>query len=135
MLERMVTVGDVVQAGQTLGESLTRRLKKTPIEMAEAELAAAKALLQQTESAEKRHGRLLKVKATSQMEYEEALRQFKSARAQVQGAEARLRSAQEQMDFTLLRAEADGVVTEKVAEVGEVCRCRARPLYASRRMA
>lgn len=119
MIERMVSVGDAVRAGQPLAR-LDSKIENNAVQMAEAELTAAKALLQQTDSHEKRLGRLVKVSAASVMDYEEALRQYKSAQAQVQGAEARLRSAQEQKDFTLLKAEADGVVTERVAEVGDV---------------
>jgi membrane fusion protein, multidrug efflux system len=119
IVERLVSVGDVVKAGQPLAR-LDPKIEKSAVEMAEAELAAVAALLQQTEINEKRESRLLKSNATSHSTYEEALRQFKSAQAQVQGAEARLRSAQEQLDFTVLKAEADGVVTERTAEVGEV---------------
>jgi len=119
IMERMVSVGDNVKAGQPLAR-LDPKIEKASLEMAEADLTAAKALLQQTESQEKRLGRLVKVSAASQMDYEDSLRQFKSAQAQVKGAEARVQSAQEQLDFTLLKAESDGVVTDRVVEAGDV---------------
>ena len=108
-----------MKAGQPIAR-LDSEIEKSVIEAGKAELAAAKALLTQTEIAEARASELIKSKAVSQSEYDDSLRQLKAARAQVQGADARLRTVQEQLDFTTLKAEADGVVTEKGAEVGEV---------------
>lgn len=119
MIERLVTVGDRVKSGQPLAR-LDPKIEKAAVGMAEADLTAAKALLQQTESQEKRLGSLVRLSAASQMDYEDAVRQFKAAQSQVKGAEARLQTAQEQLDFTLLKAEADGVVTERLVDVGDV---------------
>ena len=44
----------------------------------------------------------------------------KSARAELESAEAKARIAKEQLDYTQLKAEADGIVTDRLVEVGEV---------------
>ena len=59
-------------------------------------------------------------KAVSQNAYDETLRQLKSARAELESAEAKARIAKEQLDYTQLKAEADGIVTDRLVEVGEV---------------
>ena len=78
------------------------------------------AVLEMAEKLEKRRGNLLQSKAVSQNDYDEALRQLKSARAELESAEAKARIAKEQLDYTQLKAEADGIVTERLVEVGEV---------------
>jgi len=117
--ERMVSVGASVKAGQALAR-LDPQIEKDALAAAEAELAAAHAVLEEATRVERRAGILVQSKAVSQNDYDDALRQLKSARAQVEGAEAKLGVAREQLSFTLLKAEADGVITEKDAEVGEV---------------
>jgi len=53
-------------------------------------------------------------------EYDVALRQLKTTKAQLDAMEARLKSAEEQLSYTELKSDATGVVTQKGAEVGEV---------------
>jgi RND family efflux transporter MFP subunit len=119
MIERMVGVGSVVKAGQPIAR-LDATIEKDTLAQAEAELEAAKANLEQSELSEQRADALVKNKAVSQSSYDDALRQLRSARAQRQAAEAKLHSAREQLGFAILKAEIDGVVTEKCAEPGEV---------------
>jgi RND family efflux transporter MFP subunit len=119
VVERSVSVGDRVTAGQALAR-LDDTLEREALAGAEAEVAAAKAFLEQAESAEKRAGLLVKDKAVSQNDYDQALRQLKAARAQVDGAEAKKRAAQEQLDYTLLVATTSGLVVDKLVEVGDV---------------
>ena len=69
---------------------------------------------------EGRNGNLLQAKAVSQNAYDETLRQLKSARAELESAEAKARIAKEQLDYTQLKAVADGIVTDRLVEVGEV---------------
>ena len=52
-------------------------------------------------------------------EYDTALRQLKTTKAQLDATEARLKSAEEQLSYTELKSDAAGVITEKGAE-GEV---------------
>ena len=119
IVERMVSVGDVVKANQPLAR-LDSKIEEDSLAAAEAEVKKANANLEQTVLVEKRAGILVQSKAVSQNDYDEALRQLKSTKAQAQEAEARLHVTQEQLGFTILKAETGGVVTEKAAEVGEV---------------
>jgi RND family efflux transporter MFP subunit len=87
---------------------------------AKADLASALAVLDQSRAAEIRYGNLLKEEAVSQAEYEAALQQLKTAHAQVDASRAKLSSAEIQLGYTELKADADGVITAKGAEPGEV---------------
>jgi multidrug efflux pump subunit AcrA (membrane-fusion protein) len=52
--------------------------------------------------------------------YDQAKRELRTAEAQVEAAEAQLKTAHDQVDFTELKADAEGVVTAVGAEPGEV---------------
>ena len=117
--ERLVSAGSVVKTGQLLAR-LDDTVQKDALVAAGAEVSAAKASLEQVDSLEKRASVLIQDKAISQNDYDEIVKQLKSARAQVQGAEAKARIAKEQLDYTQIKAGKDGIVTDKLAEVGEV---------------
>jgi membrane fusion protein, multidrug efflux system len=117
--QRMVSVGSAVKAGQLLAR-LDNTVFKDALTAANAEVANAKAVLELAAKLEGRNSNLLQAKAVSQNAYDETLRQLKSARAELESAEAKSRIAKEQLDYTQLKAEADGIVTERLVEVGEV---------------
>ena len=121
LIERPVGVGDTVKRGQLVAR-LDSETEKNSANAAQADCIAAQAVLEQAESSEKRLNDLLKENAVSRTDYEGALRQLKTARAQVKAAQAKLRSADDQLGYTELRSEADGVITAKGAEPGEVVR-------------
>lgn len=121
LISRSVNVGDTVKAGQIVAV-LDSENEKNAKNAANADYVAALAVLEQAEASEKRIGDLLKEKAVARAEYEAALRQLKTAQAQVDAANAKLSSAGDQLEYTELKAEADGVITEKGAEPGEVIR-------------
>ncbi len=83
-------------------------------------MSAAKAALELAEKLEGRNSSLIQAKAVSQNDYDETLRRLKSARSELEAAEAKARIAREQLDYTQLKTDADGVVTERLVEVGEV---------------
>ena len=119
LIHSSVSVGDTVKAGQivALMDAATERHARNA---AQADHAAAQALLDQTTAAERRFGNLLHEKAVSQAEYEEAVRQLKAAQAQVNATKAKLNSSEVQLSYTELKADAAGVITAKGAEPGEV---------------
>ncbi len=119
LIARSADVGDTVRAGQIVAK-LDSEAEKNAENAAQADYAAARAVLEQAESAEKRLRNLLEERAVSRTEYEVALRQLKTAQAQVHAAKAKLDSAKDQLGYTTLRAEADGIITAKGAEPGEV---------------
>ncbi len=117
--QRLVSAGSAVTARQLLAR-LDDTVFKDALRAANAEVSAAKAALELAEKLESRNRSLLRVNAVSQNGYDETLRGLKSARSELEAAEAKARIAKEQLDYTQLRAEADGVVTERFLEVGEV---------------
>jgi membrane fusion protein, multidrug efflux system len=119
MIERRVGVGDRVQAGQTVAV-LDSEVERNARNTAQAEVAAARAALDQSEAFERRQKQLLTERVISPNEYDVALRQLKTTKAQLDAAEAQLKSAEEQLSYTELKSDAAGVITEKGAEPGEV---------------
>jgi membrane fusion protein, multidrug efflux system len=129
---RPANVGDRVKAGQIVA-SLDAENERNAAYAAEADYGAAQAVLEQARSAENRLQNLLKERAVSRTEYEVALRQLKTAKAQVHAAKARLDSAQDQLGYTVLKAEADGIITAKGAEPGEVVAAGQMILFLARK--
>ncbi len=119
IIQRKVDVGDKVQAGQTVA-LLDAEVERNARNTAQAEVAAARAALDQSEAFERRQKQLLTELVISPNEYDVALRQLKTTKAQLDAAQAQLKSAEEQLSYTELKSDAAGVITQKGAEVGEV---------------
>lgn len=119
MIERTLEVGDEVRAGQTVAR-LDDNIERSSRDAAQAELLSAQAVLDEAQISEKRKSSLLADHAVSQYDYDLALRQMKTARAQVEAAQARLNAAEEQLRYTELKSDANGVVTATGAKAGEV---------------
>lgn len=119
IIQRKVGVGDKVQAGQTVA-LLDSQVERNSRNTAQAEVAAARAALDQSEANERRQKQLLTERVISPNEYDVALRQLKTTKAQLDAAEAQLKSAEEQLSYTELKSDAAGVITAKGAEPGEV---------------
>jgi len=69
---------------------------------------------------EARLSSLLKQGFTTQLAYDKALLALNSAKAKVDQAQANLRLAQDQVNYTTLKADADGAVTAVGADPGQV---------------
>ena len=119
VIERKLGVGDKVEAGQTVA-LLDAEVERNTRNSAQADVAAARASLDQSEAFERRQKKLLAEGVISPNEYDTALRQLKTTKAQLDAAQAKLKSAEEQLSYTELKSDAAGVITEKGAEVGEV---------------
>ena len=119
IIETRVSVGDKVQAGQTVAV-LDAEVERNARNAAQADVAAARAALDQSEAFERRQKQLLNERVISPNEYDVALRQLKTTKAQLDAAQAQLKSAEEQLSFTELKSDGAGVITQKGAEVGEV---------------
>ena len=119
IIERKVDVGDKVQAGQTVA-LLDPEVERNARDSAKADVAAARAALDQSVAFEKRQKELLTGRVISPNEYDVALRQLRTTKAQLDATEARLKNAEEQLSFTELKSDAAGVITQKGAEPGEV---------------
>jgi len=119
LIQRKLDVGDMVQAGQTVA-LLNAQVERNARNAAQADLAQARAAFEQSEAFEKRQKQLLAGRVISPNEYDLALRDLKTMRARMDAAAAQLQSAEEQLGYTELKADAAGVITQKGAEVGEV---------------
>jgi RND family efflux transporter MFP subunit len=87
---------------------------------AEADVTAAQAELTEAQATEARQSELVKTGATSVARLDEAVRNRRSAEAKLKSAQASLDLAKDQLNYTELKAEFDGVVTAVGAEVGQV---------------
>ena len=116
---RDVGLGDVVQKGQRLA-MLDAFSYQVAVQAAEADLAGAAAHLENVAATEARLRTLLAQKVTTQAQFDAAAQERESAAAAVTRAQANLDKARQQLGYTQLSAEFDGVVTAVQAELGEV---------------
>ena len=119
MIERGVNVGDRVEAGQLIGR-LDAQDQQNALRSAEANLAAAQGQAREAENEYQRQRQLEERGFAARAVYERAREARQTTRSQVAAVEAQLRFAQDQVSFTELHADAEGVVTEVGAEPGEV---------------
>lgn len=119
MLERLVNVGDRVTAGQVLAR-LDAQNARNNLRSAESALNAANALLSQTRNTYERQRHLLDRGFTTRANYDAAEQAYLSAQSQVDNATAQLKIARDNVDYTEIHADAEGVITARGAEPGEV---------------
>ncbi len=125
--ERLVDVGDTVKAGQVLAR-LDPQDQRNAVRSAEAAAEAARAQVKLSAANLWRQQQLLPKGYTSRSEYDSAVASDRSARNSLAAAEAQLADAREQAGYTELRAESDGVITARQAEVGQVVQA-ATPIF------
>jgi RND family efflux transporter MFP subunit len=119
MKSRTAEVGAHVNADQVLA-TLDPRDQVSDLESAKAALSSAEAMLVQTKAAFGRQKALLAKGFTPRAIYDQAKTSFDVAIARVDSAKASLKSAEEQLSYTDLRAGAAGIIVGRQAEVGEV---------------
>jgi RND family efflux transporter MFP subunit len=117
--ERSVEVGDRVVAGQVLAR-LESSQQRAEVASQQAGLAAAEATLKNAAATFDRQKALLAQGFTTQSSFDSAKQAFDAARSSLSGAKAALQTAEDALSFTDLRADADGIVTARGAEVGQV---------------
>jgi RND family efflux transporter MFP subunit len=119
IVERLVDTGQAVRRGQPL-----MRIDRTDLALATAasvgavESARARAL--QTAADEARYRDLVAAGAVSASTYDQARAAADSARAQLRAAEAQAGVSRNEAGYSLLVADADGIVVETLAEPGQV---------------
>jgi RND family efflux transporter MFP subunit len=121
LIERLVNVGDRVTAGQPICR-LDPQNEQNALRSAQADLAAAQALLTQAEATLGRQRELLQKGITTRSQYDQAVQQLQTAQSQVDSAQARQRTAEDRLSYTELRADGPGIIIAKGAEPGEVVR-------------
>jgi RND family efflux transporter MFP subunit len=90
--------------------------------VAQSQVSAAESELVRTGRLEKAQRTLLNQKKgyTTQMAYDQSLNALNSAKARLQEAQANVRLAKDQVAYTTLKADSDGVVTAVGADPGQV---------------
>lgn len=119
MIERGVGVGDRVEPGQLIAR-LEPQDQLNALRAAEAAVAAARAQADEAEADYQRQRTLNERGFAARAVYERALQRRQTTRSQLESAEAQQRFAADQVGFTELHADAEGVVTAVGAEPGEV---------------
>jgi len=119
ILERPVDVGTQVKKGDLLAR-LDPQQYRQDFEVAKAEVAAAEAEVTRSQAQEYRQRELLKNGNTTRVQYDQALKTFKTAQAQLDSAQAKQVQASENLGYTELKADNDGVITAIGADAGQV---------------
>ncbi|KPY72784.1 Efflux transporter, RND family, MFP subunit [Pseudomonas syringae pv. spinaceae] len=127
LVKRYADVGDRVRAGQVLAR-LDPREQKTDLASANAEVAVRESRLHLAEQNYQRQQLLLPKGYTNLSEYQKARSGLDSARGDLAALRAQQANARDQVGYTELFAVADGVITARHAEEGQVVQA-ATPVF------
>jgi len=119
IVARYVEIGSEVKKGAPLAR-LDPEDTRLATQNARAQLSAAQANFNQAQTELSRYKKLFESRVISQAELDRRQNTYNTAEAQLDSARSQLRSAQNQMDYTELHADADGVVTAIGVETGQV---------------
>jgi len=114
----LVKDGQDVKAGQPLFE-IDPRPYRAVLLQAEAQIAAANATLANAASVEKRSAELVKAQAVSREELENDQAQVRTAKANLQSAEAAAYNARLNLGFTMVRAPVSGRISSRRVSLGD----------------
>lgn len=117
--ERKVDIGDHVRAGDVLATIETAQ-QEADVQSARATLQASEATLAQARSNFARQKQLIESGFTTRSNFDAAQEQLRTAEGSVESARADVGTAEEQLSLTILKADADGVITGRDAEAGQV---------------
>lgn len=116
---RLVDVGEQVKKGQPLAE-LDAADVALQLEAARAQLASAESDLGLATSELERYQSLLERQLVSKSLYDARVSAQQAAEARVRQAQAEARVSGNQAAYAVLRAPADGVIAQRLAEAGQV---------------
>lgn len=119
IIERLADVGTRVKAGQLLAR-IDPEEQKADLDIAVANLQAAQAQQELAQSTFDRQQSLYKTQVTSRSSFDNAREALITAQGTTRSAQAQLDTARDALSYTELRADADGVITARSAEVGQV---------------
>jgi len=119
IIENDVKLGDQVTPGQLVAR-LESQNENNALRSAKANLAAAQGQLTQARNHFERQDTLLEQGWTTRANHDQAKQAQQTAQAQVDAAEAQLKTAHDLVSFTELRTDAPGVITTLGPGTGEV---------------
>ncbi|MGP8198063.1 MAG: efflux RND transporter periplasmic adaptor subunit [Limisphaerales bacterium] len=111
--------GDAIKKGDLLFE-IDPRPFQAALDQASGELAQAEARLGKTELDVKRYAPLVKERAISQEEYDDAVQANLEAKAAVLSAKAQVEQAQLNLGFTKIVSPIDGIASIAKAQIGDL---------------
>jgi RND family efflux transporter MFP subunit len=119
MIERLVDVGDTVEAGQVVAR-LDPTDEQNALRAAEASLVAANGQLSEARIDYDRQRQLYERRIAARVAFERAEQLFITRQSAADAAAAQVGIARRRLEDTVLVADAPGVITEVGAEPGEV---------------
>lgn len=119
VVSRDVDVGDTVEAGELLA-SLDPQAQALSVRSLQGELAAAEAQAENARKTRDRQVALVQLNASPQAQLDSANQQLASAEAAVSSRRSALDKAKQELGYTRLLSETDGIVTSVAIEVGQV---------------
>ncbi|ANL31517.1 RND family efflux transporter protein (plasmid) [Rhizobium phaseoli] len=119
IIERLVEVGQTVKSGQLLAR-IDPEEQKADLDVAAANLQSAEAQQTQAQLAFDRQQSLFRTQVTTRAALDQAQEALLTAQASTKSAQALFETAQDTLSYTELKADADGVITARNAEVGQV---------------
>lgn len=132
LAKRSVGTGAAVREGETVAR-LDPEDELNDLRSARAALAAAQSDLRKAENQFERQSHLLERNITTRADFETAEQARTAARAQADAAQSRVRTAEDIVGFTVLKADAPGIVTRVGAEPAEVVRAGQMIVQLARR--
>ena len=119
VLERMVDTGQTVKKGQAL-MLLDPKDLELQVKSDEQALAAAQSRARQAAADEARYKKLLTIGAISSATYDQVKAQADITKAELRAAQAQTNVARNATEYSILTADADGVIVETFVEPGQV---------------
>lgn len=119
VVSRTVDIGVMVRAGDVLAR-LDDQDNRNRLKSAEADITAAEAVLAEAQATEGRLRQLLSSGTTTRANYDVAVKNLRSGEAKLESAKAAMELARDQLTYTELKADFDGVVTAVGVEPGQV---------------
>ncbi|MGJ5179276.1 efflux RND transporter periplasmic adaptor subunit [Bradyrhizobium oligotrophicum] len=117
--ERLVEVGAHVKAGQLLAK-IDPAEQQADLDSAEAAVTAAESQLKVATSNFNRQQTLLSSGFTTRATFDQAQETLRTAEGSLEAAKAQRDTAKDALTYTELRADADGTITARNVEVGQV---------------
>jgi RND family efflux transporter MFP subunit len=119
IIARPVDAGAQVKRGAMLAR-LDERDQRVAVDSARSAVVAAEAELSRARTDEARFRDLLERGLTTQATYVAQQTASRTAQSRLEQASAQLRLNEQQLGYTTLRADADGIITRTYAEIGAV---------------
>jgi membrane fusion protein, multidrug efflux system len=119
VIARLVDVGAHVHAGDVLA-LLDPAEQQADVDAATAAVASAEAQLRVAKATFERQKTLIATGFTTRTVYDQAEEGLRSAEGGLEAARAQLGTSRDALGYTKLRAEADGIITARNLEVGQV---------------